>query len=99
MAVTVCGASDDLIEVEGDIDEEFPAPGDDAILGFSNGVVLRVLYDDDGIWRITPLAHSELVKITYADTHDEDKYTDVATMASAEWVVCGVYWAKAKESR
>lgn len=95
MSITITGASDDLIEVDGDISEEFnPPDGEDSILGFSNGVLLRVRYDDDGIWRITPIRGGEVVTIVYGGaTHDADTH-DVATLISpADWVVCGTAWA------
>ncbi|MGV8973689.1 MAG: hypothetical protein ACOH10_15320 [Rhodoglobus sp.] len=92
MTVMVTGASDDLIEVRGDIDEEFDALGQaaqGAILGFSNGVVLRVTFDDDGVWRITPLHGASKVQITHTDDR-----TDVALISeSVEWVVYGTAWA------
>lgn len=57
--VKVCGASDDLIEVEGALNEEFGASsGEDtsvSFVGFSDGTVLRVAYGEngEGFWRIT----------------------------------------------
>jgi hypothetical protein len=52
--VTIYGASDDLIEVEGSIEEEFNVDSDRPHhLAFPEGSVLKVVYDEDGIWRIT----------------------------------------------
>lgn len=47
------GASDDLIEIEGDVREEFTAyePDPDSVLAISDGTLLGVEYDDDGVWR------------------------------------------------
>lgn len=55
--ILIYGASDDLIEIEGDIREEFSAYGDDAgvYLGFSDGTLVSVDYDRDGIWRFSSL--------------------------------------------
>jgi hypothetical protein len=91
MSITITGASDDLIEVDGDISEEFnPSDGEDSLLGFSNGVLLRVRYDEDGIWRITPLAGQ--VKMTHGSAVEDTN--DVATLLTpADWVVCGTAWA------
>lgn len=58
----IYGASDDLIELEGQITEEFngglyrdeAGPRGD-ILAFSDGTLLEVEYDRDGIWRIRRL--------------------------------------------
>ena len=58
--ITVYGASDDLIEIEGDISEEFNYPynADDkgVLLAFSDGTLARIKYDSGGMWRITPHA-------------------------------------------
>lgn len=53
-SVDVYGASDDLIEVEGDLNEEFSPDSDDqeTWLIFGDGTVLSIRYDDFGIWRI-----------------------------------------------
>ena len=62
--IKVYGASDDLIEVEGDIREEFTALFDchdnvGGILAFSEGTIVRIVYDIDGIWRITPIRYGD----------------------------------------
>lgn len=101
--ITVYGSSDDLIEVEGCIREEFPIArsydGENGnLLAFSNGVVLRIRYEEDGIWRITPLAGADLVRIEhpYAVNPEDDAYSDRAMICVlAEWVVHGGAWAKA----
>lgn len=66
MTVYVYGASDDLIEIDGDLSEEFsytprtyshhdPKP---YYLGFSDGTLLKVTYDGD--WNIQPIYPSGL---------------------------------------
>lgn len=98
MTITVYGASDDLIEVEGAIREEFNALSEDdgSLLAFSNGVVLRVVYGDAGVWRITPVCGASRVNITLAPEDDEDNYSDRAVMEDdAAWVVFGKDIAKA----
>jgi hypothetical protein len=93
MSVTVYGSSDDLIEVVGDLREEFPwYPADgDAFLGFSNGVVLRVTLGD--VWRITPVAGAAYVLVEQCPENDEDNYTDRALVSGdVAWVVCGSAW-------
>lgn len=59
MYITITGASDDLIEIDGDIVEEWSAPGEvdegGALIAISDGTLLRIIYDEDGIWRITRL--------------------------------------------
>ena len=95
--ITVSGYSDDLISVTGAIDEEFGATysrdddhkGD--VLGFSDGTALRIRYANDGVWRITPVAHgtTQLV-IEQASEDDDANYTDKATLTGdVAWVVLG----------
>jgi hypothetical protein len=95
----VYGASDDLIEIEGSIREEFYATekvhDDGDLLAFSNGVVLRVRYDTDGVWRLSLVAGTG-VKIEQAPANDEDgNYSDTATLEPVGWVVHGHEWARA----
>lgn len=59
MSVLVYGASDDLVELDGDVYEEFNCVSGKAKLAFSNGVLLKLKYD--GVWRITVLAGESLV--------------------------------------
>lgn len=93
MSVTVYGASDDLIEVEGDIREEFEwLDSDSAFLGFSNGVVLRVTFRS--VWRIEPVTGVDRVQVVQCPEGDEDNYSDRATVTGdVTWVVCGSTWA------
>lgn len=90
MALTIYGQSDDLVEVEGDIVEEFNPPYDSPIiLVTSNGVVMRVVYDDEGVWRITVLKGHDKVKLTQSANTDDD-YSDRAVIeGDVEWVVGG----------
>lgn len=95
----VYGASDDLIEIEGSLREEFYATSEvhdeGDLLAFSTGVVLRVRYDTDGIWRITPLMGRERCEHVIAPTDDEDHYSDRVYLAEPpKWVVHGTEWAK-----
>lgn len=99
--VTLSGASDDLIEVDGDIREEFNYlkndEDDGAVLGFSDGTVLRIKFDadGDGNWRITPLIRGTAV-LEIEQTTGEDG-TDVATLdGEVGWVVHGLAYAKKK---
>jgi len=100
--IKIYGASDDLIEVEGDISEEFN-PGDDdaSILALSDGTVLRVRYDGDGCWRV-----ERMVTGSAAYTHesaegpDTDRYSDVATLeGDIRWCVRGDKMVRANGGR
>ena len=95
MAITIYGVSDDLIEVDGDITEEFDALHP-SYLGFSTGVVLRIEFGIDGIWHIRPEAGKDKVHIEFETSDGEGySYSDRATITEpVEWVVCGNKWGK-----
>jgi predicted methyltransferase len=98
--VVITGSSDDLIEVDGDLSEEFYSPdggrdeGD--LLACSDGTMLRISYTREGIWRITPVEQgSATLTIEQAPENDEDRYTDTATLdGPISWVVLGTQIAK-----
>lgn len=72
--VIVYGASDDLIEVEGDLYEEFgsyDAEGD--VLKFSDGTRIGVTYDQEGQWRLKLLEVSLLTDATHIPSREEDE--------------------------
>lgn len=104
MSITVYGSSDDLIEVEGDIREEFtyrmsPITDEGAgdLLAFSDGTILRIAYTAAGVWRITQVAlGTSSLGIEQAPEGDEDNYSDRATLSSARWVVQGIALARSK---
>ncbi|MBW3566673.1 MAG: hypothetical protein KY410_01720, partial [Proteobacteria bacterium] len=54
----------------------------------STCTVLRILYDQDGNWRITPLARGPLF-VRIDQTDGRDSYSDVAWLGAASWVVHG----------
>lgn len=98
--ITVLGASDDLVCVEGDINEQWDYGGDDAdwagdVVAFSDGTVLRVQFAEDGFWRITPHAKGPaFLRIDQASDEDED-YSDKARVdGDVRWVVHGRHYAK-----
>ena len=85
----VTGASDDLIELEGGIREEFASFDEASLLTFNTGVQLRIHYTNDGIWRITNLRPHFNVTIIRAEDRpgwtgpDGDMYSDVAIVKNA----------------
>lgn len=97
MAITLYGASDDCIEIEGDVNEEWSAYGskDGDLIAFSDGTLLRIRYTDegDGIWRITPVhvPTPEILTITPAPLNDPRRYTDRAELRTndIDWVIRG----------
>lgn len=90
MATKIYGASDDLLEFEGDIEDEFYVNHNKPFyIGISDGTLLRVDYDDNAIWRINVVrkGSSEFAK----DEGDVDKDTnDVITIyGEISWVLFG----------
>jgi hypothetical protein len=94
--ITIYGASDDLIEIEGDIREEFSPheDGEPDYLAFSDGTVLSILYGEDGNWNIKRLTIG-----TASYQHhkaDGDEYTDKVTLqGDLTWCVCGPSFQRA----
>ena len=59
--VTIYGASDDLIEVKGDLTEEFNPGGDGpSFLAFTDGTILSVEYGKSGMWGIRRIHEEKL---------------------------------------
>ena len=94
--LTIYGASDDLIEVDGDIREEFDSCEEDkAVLAFSDGTVLSVHYD--GQWTFKRVVKGSATFTKDEATSDEGKrpdgkpaYSDVVTLeGEIRWVVYG----------
>lgn len=88
--IKVFGASDDLIEIDGDFREEFQASSDEPnYVAFSNGLLLRVTYNDEGCWEIKVIWSSNIK--TEIQPNDGDKnYSDILTMdGDMHWAVCG----------
>lgn len=101
--VTVHGASDDLIEIDGAIEEEFNYRNDEGgdLLAFNDGTLLRITYTRDAIWRITPIVTgtAALHWDHIAHEGDEDDYTDRVSLVSPSlaWVAHGVDHAVKKK--
>jgi hypothetical protein len=95
----IYGASDDLIEIDGSVREEFGCMLDtaqeSAYLAISDGTVLRVRYDEDGIWRFTPLVVGS-ASVHYEFGTDDRTHSDRVTLTGDDlsWVVLGTQIAK-----
>jgi hypothetical protein len=93
MSITIYGASDDLIEIEGDFREEFnwiPDEGESRLLACSDGTLLRVMYDSDGIWRLIKIA-SGAAQFSKEEGDVEKDTPDRVTLSGVEikWVMLG----------
>lgn len=92
----VFGYSDDNIEVEGAVHEEFGAYSRDDqefLVVVSDGTVLALKYGDKGIWNIRLVATGKGSKVSIATALDtDDENTDRATIEAQDairWVVFG----------
>lgn len=80
----VYGASDDLVEFEGDIDDEidvFSHVNDSAkpiVVGFDENTKVRVFYSKDGIWVIELMVAGHL--FSEIRKRSGDKYSDELIM-------------------
>jgi hypothetical protein len=96
--IIVYGASDDLIEIEATDfpDEEFNVDCDNSyLLAVSDGTVLCVRYDEDGIWRFVPTVVGS-ANLDIVHGYDDEHYTDRVTLTgdNLRWVVLGIEIAK-----
>ena len=89
MSTKVYGASDDLVEVDGDVHGEVNV--DDCLLIFSDGTLLHIMWGGPkralGIWKITVIHRGTLLKeIAPCEVETDDNYSDVAHFLDGlEW--------------
>jgi hypothetical protein len=106
MTTKIYGTSDDLIEVEGDVDGEVGCYGaqepesDGVLLVCSDGTVMAVKYGKGGmgIWGITLITAGELfIGIDVCTDEDANPYSDVATFSDGmKWVIRAMDWKRVK---
>ena len=94
--IIIYGASDDLVEIDGDIREEFNYPYDETVpqyLAFSEGTILSIFYSDKGIWGIRQvvMGDAKYSKKEALENPKDDEYSDIATLENddIQWVVFG----------
>lgn len=101
----IYGASDDLIEFEGEFTGEVGCYGTEdqehGVLVFvSDGTILEVKYgkNGDGIWEVKPVKKgSLLIGIDQCTDEDADPYSDVAKFAAGvKWAYAAKEWEKVK---
>lgn len=88
VGTVVTGASDDLIEIEGELEEEFNAYDcTDGIIAFSDGTLLNVNYDKNGIWRFEPVYKGELFEKTIQGSISDDTNDKVYFKEGLRWCI------------
>ncbi len=90
MATQLFGASDDLIELEGDLREEFSGGMKPRLLIFSDGTVLTIKYGKEhlAVWAITLITQGKLFsKVVFCTDEDAERYSDTAHFKDGlEWM-------------
>lgn len=100
------GASDDLIEIAGDFEEEigwYSRDEERAYLAVCDGSLFSVQYDKDGIWRFN-LVRSGAASVAKVDgiVDDDERYTDRVTLTWDKpftWVLLGETLVDAPRAR
>lgn len=84
----VTGASNDLIEIDGDLCEEFSAYDcNDGKMAFSDGTLLGVEYDNDGIWRFKVIFKGSCFDYKVEGSVNEDTNDEVHFKEGLTWAV------------
>ncbi len=106
MTTKIYGASDDLIEFDGDVHGEVGCFGTDdrdqgVLLMCSDGTVLEVKYgkNGDGIWEVKLLKSGALIqRVDQCTSEDANPYSDVAHFRDGlAWVYAAKgNWEKVK---
>lgn len=102
--VKVWGTSDDLVEIEGDIRNEFGCYGTDdsehgVLVVASDGTAIEVQYGKGGkgIWEIKPLKIGPLFdRIEYCTDEEATPYSDVCHFKDGiKWMYAAKEWEEA----
>ena len=102
----VSGYSDDIIFVEGDLNEEF-TPGklisgkahcECLYMAFSDGTLMNFCYDEDGIWRFTIQYQGILLKVKIPGSIEAATNDVIIFNPGMKWCILGPVIAKAKSS-
>lgn len=77
----IYGASDDLVEIEGDTEDEIPCYEQAVELLVNDGTRLMAHYGPGGMWRLSVVQTGAGTTVTHKPASDPDmNYTDVVTL-------------------
>lgn len=95
--IEIYGASDDLIEIDGDICEEFnPISDETSYIACSDGTLLTVEYTRQGYWRINRIQEGTAKYSKVEGKNVDDDYSDTVTLeGEISWVMMGRDYARA----
>jgi hypothetical protein len=90
MTTKIYGASDDLIDVEGDVHDEFGSFDSNSIVGCSDGTRLEFEYLMGGLWKIKIHNTGDLFdRLEICEKETDKGHSDIAHFKSGlKWVVC-----------
>lgn len=89
MQTRIYGSSDDLIEVEGKIEEEFDHYSNKpALLVFSDGTILTMSYGKNGmgIWQIMVIVEGDSFE-SFSIATTEKEHSDQVILNDVDWVI------------
>ena len=75
--IKVCGHSDDLIEIEGDWEDEIGSFQADTKITFDEGTELMMHYDENGIWKAKVLKAGSGAYVISRLEENGDYYSDL----------------------
>lgn len=81
----IYGTSDDLIEIEGQMEDEINIYDCGLKIEFTDGTIVQFDYSSDGIWECVAINKGD--KFDYIEEHDpmdEDNYSDILYMKDSE---------------
>lgn len=82
----VTGASDDLIEIDGELTEEFNAYDcSEGTMAFSDGTLLEVEYDNNGIWRFRVIYKGSLYSKKVEGSVSNDTNDEIYFNSGLKW--------------
>ena len=88
IATMVTGASDDIIKVYGEIIEEFNSfDCQNGSLACSDGTLLEVKYDNNGIWRFTVIYKGNLFENKIEGSVSDDTNDVIHFKEGLKWVL------------
>lgn len=100
MTTKIYGASDDLIEFEGDVYGESGGGDEPALVILSDGTLLEIKYGkaDMGVWSVVPVKAGALFdRVDPCFDDDADPYSDVAHFYDGlTWAYVAREWERVK---
>ncbi len=95
----IYGASDDLIEIEGDVNDEHGEYNFSGTISCSDGTKVKVSYDEDGNWKFNKIEYGSKFKALIVAVGDDNKHTeplaiDCSSYSDVLILDDGIEWVK-----